>query len=190
MVNDRFFEDYNFGKIAENMFITLMQRSGYRVYRYGVENTFQQLREDIKDYTDPASRKFLTTPDIVIHDIERNVIFLTEIKATRGDKYVTIKTGLLQEYINYWRESLLVFVCPNAPFPHIYYYYVFDFIPRPYDFKEDSRILKPRKSGQEAYNKGDAYFKIYIKDLYPITDLFSIEESNIKHMISLLKKHI
>ena len=109
--------------IGENFVKTVLELSGYKVMKYGVENHNQSIVKEIKtNYKPSTNRRLLSMPDLVIVDEETKESWLVEVKYRSFQEFkmtesnISFRYGSMKDYLDYWKEATLVFVFNVSPF--------------------------------------------------------------------------
>ncbi|MEM9678873.1 MAG: hypothetical protein AAF901_01005 [Bacteroidota bacterium] len=68
------------GRIAENLVQELFLSEGYQVFKYGVENNYPYLLQEIKGDGNPISLSLRITPDLIIFNPNTRQVQYVEVK--------------------------------------------------------------------------------------------------------------
>jgi hypothetical protein len=134
------------GRLAQVIIEAIFQESGYEVYPYGYESYLTNIIKFMKKgNANIPVRKLRATPDLFVYDRELNDGFLLEIKATNtpDETKFWISKYLLQTYVTYWPEAILIVYCLRSM--NIYCRQIKDISP------EQLTIEKSPISGYENY---------------------------------------
>jgi len=93
----------------------LLEKSGYTVYPYGYESTFSHVKSKLTRNTKNSRtvRRIRSSPDLLIHDEQRNDLMLVEVKM-RTQVPPRIKPRQIENYKEFWNDSILVLVVPEG----------------------------------------------------------------------------
>ena len=114
---EKFTRDLLVGSFFKNLTATILLNAGYDVYPFGYESFLANLKRPLYDAEathSEVAKRIRSTPDLVVLDKETGDLNLVEVKF-RGrlwdDKRAHILVNL---YLKYWRESVLVLICPRG----------------------------------------------------------------------------
>lgn len=68
------------GRIAENLIQELFLSEGYQVYKYGIENNYPFLLQQIKSTESQQALSLRIAPDLIIYDPENRQVYYAEVK--------------------------------------------------------------------------------------------------------------
>ena len=103
------------GNIFKDIVKLLLEKSGYTVYPYGYESTFSHVRSKLTKNTRNSRtvRRIRSSPDMLVFDEQRDDLMLVEVKM-RSHTPPKIKPRLIENYKEFWDDSILVLVVPNG----------------------------------------------------------------------------
>lgn len=112
---DTFYDDVLKGNVYKDMIKVMLQKSGYTVYPYGYESTFSDVKSKLtKDSRNSRTvRRIRSSPDLLVYDDQRNDLMLVEVKM-RAYTPPRIKPRLIENYKEFWNDSILVVVVPEG----------------------------------------------------------------------------
>ncbi len=110
-----FYDDMLKGNAYKDMVKVMLQKSGYTVYPYGYESTFSDVKSKLtKDTRNSKTvRRIRSSPDLLIYDEQKNDLLLVEVKM-RAYSPPEIKPRLIENYKEFWNDSILVVVVPEG----------------------------------------------------------------------------
>ena len=114
--NDRtFYDDVLKGNAYKDIVRVMLQKSGYVVYPYGYESTFSDVKSKLtKDTRNSKTvRRIRSSPDLLVYDEQKNDLMLVEVKM-RAYSPPRIKPRLIENYKEFWNDSILVVVVPEG----------------------------------------------------------------------------
>jgi len=113
--DSQFYDDMLKGNVYKDMVKVLLEKSGYTVYPYGYESTFSHVKSKLTKNTRNSRtvRRIRSSPDLLIHDEQKNDLMLAEIKM-RTQVPPRIKPRLIENYREFWSDSILVLVVPEG----------------------------------------------------------------------------
>ncbi len=111
----QFFDDMLKGNVYKDIVKLLLEKSGYTVYPYGYESTFSPVKSKLTRNTRNSRtvRRIRSSPDLLIHDEQRNDLMLVEVKM-RTKTPPRIKPRQIEDYKEFWNDSILVLVVPKG----------------------------------------------------------------------------
>jgi len=103
------------GSIFKDIVKLLLEKSGYTVYPYGYESTFSHVRSKLTKNTKNSRtvRRIRSSPDMLVFDEQRDDLMLVEVKM-RTHMPPKIKPRLIENYKEFWDDSILVLVVPKG----------------------------------------------------------------------------
>ena len=103
------------GSIFKDIVKLLLEKSGYTVYPYGYESTFSHVRSKLTKNTRNSRtvRRIRSSPDMLVFDEQRDDLMLVEVKM-RSHTPPKIKPRLIENYKEFWDDSILVLVVPKG----------------------------------------------------------------------------
>jgi len=110
------FYDYMLkGNAYKDMVKVMLQKSCYTVYPYGYESTFSDVKSKLtKDTRNSKTvRRIRSSPDLLVYDEQKNDLMLVEVKM-RAYSPPRIKPRLIENYREFWNDSILVVVVPEG----------------------------------------------------------------------------
>jgi len=112
---DTFYDDVLKGNVYKDMIKVMLQKSGYTVYPYGYESTLSDVKSKLtKDTRNSRTvRRIRSSPDLLVYDDQRNDLMLVEVKM-RAYPLPKIKPRLIENYKEFWNDSILVVVVPEG----------------------------------------------------------------------------
>ena len=112
---DTFYDDMLKGNVYKDIVRVMLQKSGYTVYSYGYESTFSDVKSKLtKDTRNSKTvRRIRSSPDLLVYDDQKNDLMLVEVKM-RGSAPPNIKPRLIENYREFWNDSILVVVVPEG----------------------------------------------------------------------------
>lgn len=102
------------GRIGQAIVETYLLESGYQVYPFGYENNYANITRFVrKDQSDTTTTKIRSMPDLLVCDRDNHERFLLQVKTTGtpDESSFWIKKDVLESYLKYWPEALLVVYC-------------------------------------------------------------------------------
>jgi len=102
------------GNTFKDIVKLLLEKSGYTVYPYGYESTFSQIKSKLTKNTKNSRtvRRIRSSPDLLVFDEQKNDLTLIEVKM-RAHMPPKIKPRLIENYKEFWDDSILVLVVPR-----------------------------------------------------------------------------
>ncbi len=93
----------------------MLEKSGYTVYPYGYESAFSHVKSKLTKNTRNSRtvRRIRSSPDLLVYDEQRNDLMLVEVKMRR-QMPPRIKPRLIENYKEFWSDSILVLVVPEG----------------------------------------------------------------------------
>ena len=112
---DTFYDDMLKGNAYKDIVRVMLQKSGYTVYPYGYESTFSDVKSKLtKDTRNSKTvRRIRSSPDLLVYDDQKNDLMLVEVKM-RGSCPPKIRPRLIENYREFWNDSILVVVVPEG----------------------------------------------------------------------------
>ena len=113
--NREFYDAMLRGNVYKDMVKLLLEKSGYTVYPYGYESTFSHVRSKLtrSSKNSRTVRRIRSSPDLLVFDQQRNDLMLVEVKM-RMQVPPKIKPRLIENYKEFWNDSILVLVVPKG----------------------------------------------------------------------------
>jgi hypothetical protein len=110
-----FYDDMLKGNAYKDIVKVMLQKSGYVVYSYGYESTFSDVKSKLtKDTRNSKTvRRIRSSPDLLVYDEQKNDLMLVEVKM-RAYSPPRIKSRLIENYKEFWNDSILVVVVPEG----------------------------------------------------------------------------
>ena len=109
------------GRVAESVLIALLERSGYRVTRLGVEVLFDELKHlDFQEYQRlNLPVQFRSLPDLLVADAEVEHAYLVEVKLRRRFDVETARElcDTLRRQREHWPQAYAVIILTEPPYP-------------------------------------------------------------------------
>lgn len=109
--------------IGENFVRTILELSGYKVMKFGIENHNQEVIKEIKEnYKPDTNRRLLSMPDLVVVDEETKESWLVEVKYRTFQDFrmnesdISFKYGKMKDYLDFWKEATLILVMNTSPY--------------------------------------------------------------------------
>lgn len=125
------------GRIAENIVQELFLSEGYQVYKFGIENNYPFLLQQIKGNDTKQSISLRIAPDLVILDPTNNEIFYVEVKFCSSSKYKLNRKIDLENYMHCYPNTFFFIVGCE----YIYLIHIEEFVKaKEIDLTEDSNI--------------------------------------------------
>ena len=109
------------GNQVKDLVKVLLENAGYRVYPYGYESTFSDIKNKLREKGSGDSKtahRIRSSPDLLVYDEKRKDIMLVEVKMrrqrdeTRVVIYKGDKLKRIENYKEFWDDSILVIVIP------------------------------------------------------------------------------
>lgn len=112
---DKFYDDMLKGNTYKEIVKVMLQKSGYTVYPYGYESTISDVKSKLTKNTRNSKtvRRIRSSPDLLIYDEQRDDLMLVEVKM-RAYSPPRIKPRLIENYKEFWNDSILVVVVPEG----------------------------------------------------------------------------
>jgi hypothetical protein len=112
---DTFYDDILKGNAYKDMVKVMLQKSGYTVYPYGYESTLSDVRLKLTKNTRSSKtvRRIRSSPDLLVYDDQKDDLMLVEVKM-RTYSPPRIKPRLIENYKEFWNDSILVVVVPEG----------------------------------------------------------------------------
>lgn len=115
------------GNLGEEFIKSILELSGYKVMKFGIENHNQKIIQEIAgNYKLNTNRKLLSMPDLVVVDPESKESWLLEIKfRTFNEKFkmnsdednnLKFSYGNIKDYIDFWKDTSLILVFDVEPY--------------------------------------------------------------------------
>jgi hypothetical protein len=110
-----FYDDMLKGNAYKDIVKVMLQKSGYTVYPYGHESTFSDVKSRLtKDTRNSKTvRRIRSSPDLLVYDEQKKDLMLVEVKM-RAYSPPRIKPRLIENYREFWNDSILVVVVPEG----------------------------------------------------------------------------
>lgn len=110
-----FYDDMLKGNAYKDIVKVMLQKSGYTVYPYGYESTFSDVKSKLtKDTRNSKTvRRIRSSPDLLVYDEQKKDLMLVEVKM-RAYSPPRIKPRLIENYKEFWNDSILVVVVPEG----------------------------------------------------------------------------
>ena len=109
------------GNQVKDLVKVLLENAGYRVYPYGYESTFSDIKNKLREKGSGDSKtahRIRSSPDLLVYDEKRKDVMLVEVKMrrqrdeTRVVIYKGDKLERIENYKEFWDDSILVIVIP------------------------------------------------------------------------------
>jgi hypothetical protein len=115
--SSKYHDDLLEGAAIKELVKIMLEKSGYVVYPYGYEGPFVDVKKKLTDTETKNSRtvrRIRSCPDLLVYDETEKDLFLVEVKMRRAPKEtrVLIYKKLIDNYKEFWNESILVVVVP------------------------------------------------------------------------------
>jgi len=115
--SNKYHDDLLEGAAIKELVKIMLEKSGYVVYSYGYEGPFADIKKKLTDTETKNSRtvrRMRSCPDLLVYDETEKDLFLIEVKMRRAPKEtrVLIYRKLIENYKEFWNESILVVVVP------------------------------------------------------------------------------
>ena len=110
-----FYDDMLKGNAYKDIVKVMLQKSGYTVYPYGYESTFSDVKSKLtKDTRNSKTvRRIRSSPDLLVYNEQKKDLMLVEVKM-RAYSPPRIKPRLIENYKEFWNDSILVVVVPEG----------------------------------------------------------------------------
>jgi len=180
--NNHWRENKAIGNIAEIIIEMLIKSmSDWKCIRFGMENHIEELKKNIRKNINPRTKKIKSMPDFIAFNTKTEETFFVEVKyfsfidkRIQGKSEYRFGYKRLNEYMEYWKGTKLIVVCPFEP-----YFIVIDLS----EVKENMR----RKEEVEL-NKWADYWN-FIDIQKDIRDIFKdLSEEMIQKAIEMIPK--
>ena len=116
--NNLLFSNLVKGQVSQTLIKLLLERAGYRVTRFGIEELFQEIVHlDIEQYSKLELPKSLRTlPDLLVADSAIEKAFLLEVKFRKklNKKALFSLHSTLCEQHEYWPETYTILMIGSA----------------------------------------------------------------------------
>jgi hypothetical protein len=111
----KFYDDVLKGNAYKEIVKVLLLNAGYKVYPYGYESTFSDVKSKLtKDTRNSKTvRRIRSSPDLLVYDDQKNDLMLVEVK-NRNYLPPKIKPRQIENYKEFWNDSILVLVVPEG----------------------------------------------------------------------------
>ena len=110
---DKSFHEWSWiGNVAKNLVISIFEESGYRVYPFGYESVFANLKRELHKKAleeDETVERIRSMPDLLIVDADEEKPYFVEVKFRSWESY-EIDIDRMEWYKKYWPDSFLVYV--------------------------------------------------------------------------------
>jgi len=162
------------GNITEDIVEFLINSMpDWRCNRFGVETHINDIKDRVKNYTNPITLKIRKMPDFVAFNEKTREISFIEVKYSSNSKGDGWILDSLEDYNKYWSGTKLIIVCEEEP----YFVYV-----------DLSKINQSMKKTKETY-KGPKDFWDFGENEKSIKDLFpDLKEEDIEEAIKRIPK--
>jgi hypothetical protein len=153
-------------RVSLNFVKTILELSGYRVMKFGVENHNQDIIKQIrKNYRPETNRRLLSMPDYVVMDEDTKETFLVEVKHRNFKEYFDMKKsniafayGHMKGYLDFWKDATLILTFNVKP-----YCLCVDFSKINWNIHFKEKFKNPKGNLDEAWNFCGIYEIINIK---------------------------
>jgi hypothetical protein len=109
------------GRVAESMLIALLERSGYRVTRLGVEVLFDEVKHlDLQEYQRlDLPPQLRSLPDLLVTDAEVEHAYLVEVKLRRRFDAETARElcATFRQQREHWPQAYAVIMLAESAYP-------------------------------------------------------------------------
>lgn len=111
-------------RLSQNFVKTVLELSGYKVMKFGIENHNQDIIKLIKGtYKSDTNRRLMRMPDIVVVDPDTKIAEIIEVKYRAMQEYFHetksnfwFPTMEIKEYQKYWKDMTLVITMNVYPY--------------------------------------------------------------------------
>jgi len=101
----------------------ILESSGYKVRKFGIEQNYQKIIDMIKfNRESDSNRRLLHSPDFVVVDPENNEAKFVEVKIKTNITYfneektkIWFNRGAIEDYSKLWGEVIIVVVISGSP---------------------------------------------------------------------------
>jgi Holliday junction resolvase len=117
----KYYDNLLDGNQVKDLVKVLLENAGYKVYPYGYESTFSDIKNKLREKGSGDSKtahRIRCSPDLLVYDGKTKDVMLVEVKMRRqrNEKYVSIYKGAklkrIANYIEFWNDSILILVIP------------------------------------------------------------------------------
>ncbi len=124
MKENTFHKSKMIGNIAENIVEYMINSMpNWKCIRFGVENHIEDIKKAVRKKITNETRKIKSMPDFIAFNTKTEEILFIEVKyrsfINKQEGKSEYKIDFLTEYLDYWRETKLIVICPRVP-PHFF----------------------------------------------------------------------
>lgn len=109
---------------SHNFIRTVLELSGYKVMKFGIENHNQDILKEIKsNYSNKTNCRLMSMPDLVIVDPETHEASIVEIKHRNfkedfnmKDTDIIFHYSKMKKYLELWRDATLILTFNVRPY--------------------------------------------------------------------------
>jgi hypothetical protein len=106
------------GQVTQSLLTTLLERAGYRVTRFGIEELFREVKYlDLQQYRRlNLSLHLRTLPDLLVAELDLSEAYLVEVKFRKAftDQSARSLHSELTNQRKYWPDSYAVVMIANS----------------------------------------------------------------------------
>jgi len=109
------------GNQAKDLVKLLLENAEYKVYPYGYESTFSDIKNKLREKGSGDSKtahRIRSSPDLLVYDGKTKDVMLVEVKMRRQQDETRVviykgeKLKRIENYREFWNDSILVIVIP------------------------------------------------------------------------------
>ena len=113
---ERWIESKAIASNSETFIETILEKSGYKVKNYGIENHNTEIKKIIRtNYNVPTNRRILAMPDFVVIDENKKESMLVEVKHRNYKGFfnqevsnILFHYGKMKTYLEFWNDSIII----------------------------------------------------------------------------------
>jgi len=119
----KYYDNLLEGNQMKDLVKVLLENAGYKVYPYGYESTFSDIKNKLREKgsgNSKTARRIRSSPDLLVYDGKTRDVMLVEVKMRRqrNETSVSIYKGdklkRIENYKEFWNDSILILVIPSG----------------------------------------------------------------------------
>lgn len=119
----KYYDNLLEGNQMKDLVKVLLENAGYKVYPYGYESTFSDIKNKLREKGSGDSKtahRIRSSPDLLVYDGKTKDVMLVEVKMRRQPNETSVsiykgdKLERIENYREFWNDSILILAIPSG----------------------------------------------------------------------------